>query len=129
MAAIGLDPADAAFVDTRQYSDRLARLHELARSVGKAVGDVTVLEAYWGEQNGSPYEHGHQFRLEPYQLRAHLRYAHGVSELPSDINDLHSQLHARMQAAAIARIRTTEKERETPDRDWREHLEYDVPRP
>lgn len=124
--ALGLDPTDEPVVTTAHLSDRLTKLREVARSVGKAVGDLTVMEAFWAEENGGPYEHGHHLRLENYQLFAHLHYAHGV---PGDrtivnVHAEHDRLHAIMKQQAITRLRGPEDEQQT--RDWRDQFTAEI---
>lgn len=127
ITALGLDPGDIGFLDTRQYSAKLDRLHAVAQRVGKAVGDLTVLEAFWADEQGGPYDHGHQFPLETYQLMAHIGYAHGHAVSPGQsVARLHDRLHAQLHQQAIERIRNTEKEIATPARDWREQFTAEI---
>lgn len=127
MHALGIDPADAGLIDTREYSRRLDRLHQVAADIGKAVGDLTVLEAFWGREFGVGYQHGHDYRLEMYQLRAHLKYAHGHEPtLGVSTAREHDRLHVAMQQQAIAKSRAADEEPEPPTRDWRDQLTADI---
>ncbi len=124
MHALGVDPADLAFVDTREYSLRLERLHEVAREVGKAVGDLTVLEAFWSREHGGPYDHGHDYRLEMYQLLAHMRYAHGHEPaLGVSTAREHDRLHVELRQKAILQAREGEETRTT---DWRDQFTAEI---
>jgi hypothetical protein len=121
--ALGIDHTDEAFLSPEQLRDRLAVLHEIAHNLGKAVGDPWVLEAFWAHENHGPYEHGHSFRLEPYQLMGHLHFAHGVgTEGHYNWAKKHEELHAQAHARVIERIRGAEKENRRAPRDWREQF-------
>lgn len=124
MTALGLDPTDEPVAGTAEVSRRLDQLRDVAHRIGKAVGDLTVNEAFWAELYGANYEHTHHLRLDNYQLFAHLAYAHDV---PGDLtiakpHDLHDQLHARMRQQAIARDRAAEQDQDPQTRDWRDQF-------
>jgi hypothetical protein len=122
--ALGLDPSNENLAATAHLGRRLDRLREVARRVGKAVGDLTVMEAFWAEENGSPYEHGHHLRLENYQLFAHLLYAHGVpgDATITNVQAEHDRLHAVMKQQAIVALREADATTESLTRDWREQF-------
>lgn len=78
---------------------KVNRLRELAESMGKGVGDPQVTEAFNAQEHSGPYSHHHDFRLENYQLVAHLEYAHGLHDVrllvtTAALNDQHTELHA-----------------------------------
>lgn len=131
LCALGIDPLDAAFIGTEHISSRLGRLRAVAQRVGKGVGDLTVLEAFWADEASGPYEHGHHLKLEMYQLRAHLQYAHGspATTFAGNAQTLHDQLHAKAHLEAILAIRGDDPGHH-PGRapnDWRDQVIADIP--
>ncbi len=124
-AALGL--SDAEVHDRTGYlTARLQDLRELARSIGKGVGDPTVLEAWWARERGSPYPHRHRMRQEMYQLRAHVVYAHGI-DLAAVVGGLHLYHDATHRSAEIAANRRADPDERAPvDRDWREQNQADI---
>jgi hypothetical protein len=129
--ALGLTEDQAREQGTAYLSARLDKLRDLARSIGKGVGDSTVLEAFWAEEHSGPYSHTHHLPLEIYQLRAHLQYAHGASPYSEagrvEIYALHNELHTRQALTAITAARDTDPGHTTPaEHDWREQVVVDV---
>ncbi len=113
---------------TRKVSAQIDVLREVARRVGKGVGDPTVTEAYRAEQHGGPYPHSHEFRLDTYQLGAHLRYAHGTDVTGTEgWHALHEQLHARaaLDATTVSRAADIGHTDQT-EADWRSQLVLDA---
>lgn len=113
---------------TAQYTERLALLGAVSRKVGLPVGDLTVLEAFWAEENGGPYPHTHHLRLETYQLMAHLRYAHGhTHHIGGSALATHDELHAQAALAEAQRQRLNDPgHAEPPERDWRDQAVVDI---
>lgn len=109
----------AGLASTSVITDRVEQLQAVARRIGKGVGDPTVLEAFWAEENGGAYPHTHHIPLEMYQLRAHLLYAHGVEpDGLRKLHDLHNTLHV---AAAHAEARCADPGHVEPiTSDWRD---------
>lgn len=131
--ALGLTEDQAREQGTAYLSARLEKLRDLARSIGKGVGDGTVLEAFWAEENGGPYSHTHHLPLEVYQLHAHLQFAHGgeahgpMQGVRRHIHTLHNELHAKQALTAITAARDTDPGYTTPaEHDWREQVAVDV---
>ncbi len=93
--ALGVDPADLAFVDPAEFRYRLDRLHKVAKYLGRPVHDLYVLEYFWAAEQGGPYEHGHDGPMENHQLFAHLHFAHGVRQdwAHCNIRREHQRLH------------------------------------
>lgn len=115
----GYDIEQATAAGTEHLSTRLGRLAEVARRIGKGLGDAHVIEAARADEHGGPYPHAHHFALEPYQLQAHLHYAHGadLATLATTMTLAHGELHADMQA---------QREAEQQTRDWREQFTADL---
>ncbi len=116
--------------NTAFISERLQKLRALARSIGKGVGDPTVLEAFWAQENGGPYEHTHHLPLEAYQLRAHLFYAHGQTggqHVNISQGLQHDGLHAMAARAQVDAVRGQDPDfAPVPERDWRSQVVEDV---
>ncbi len=125
---------------TGYLAESLEALREVARSVGKPVGDPTVTEAYRARQAGGPYPHTHRLPLGTYHLLAHLRHAHGFPFDPSagTAVTLHERLHARQAGEAVAARRAADAAADdapddadgahgrTDETDWRRHVVLDV---
>lgn len=127
--ALGLTDQELRDRGTAFLADRLHELRELARAVGKGVGDATVAEAFKAQQHGGPYVHTHHLPLDLYQLTAHLVHAHGEQDEqhPVKLHALHGILHARSALDATRRERALDSgHREPVDRDWREQHVTDV---
>lgn len=128
--ALGLT-TEQAIARGAQLSAHVEQLHTIARQVGLPVGDPTVTEAYQAHQRGGPYPHTHTTTLDAYQLRAHLRYAHG-REL-TDRHDagpwreVHNELHARQALAATEAVRHADPGHvDDTATDWRTQTVADV---
>lgn len=126
-AALGITQDEARERSTVQLSRRLARLREVAATVGKGVGDPTVHEAFAADEHGGPYTHQHHHRLDDYQLVAHLHYAHGLAEIKftgdrRNVQDQHAELHARQNLNTIQQDRSADNEGEPVTRDWRQQF-------
>lgn len=123
-AALNLSVQDVA-ERTTYLTDRLQALRELARSIGKGVGDPTVLEAFWAHENHGPYSHAHRIRQEMYQLRAHLSYAHGLdlSSNPGGLHELHDAVHHN---AEITANRLADHDEAPAERDWHDQHQADI---
>lgn len=111
-------------------SIRLARMREVAQTLGKGVGDPQVQEAFEASERGGPYPHQHTHRLDTYQLMAHLEYAHGLADarlLGSGVSlhDSHQQLHANESLQSI-RARRAEDPEDITERDWRTQYTAEV---
>lgn len=124
---------EIADTDTREMSERLDRLHDVARRIGKAVGDPMVAEAYAAEEHGGPYPHSHHLRMEIYQLLAHLKYAHGQGlygakkALSQDSHLYHDELHAAMVCKQVRAAREEDPSyTDPPERDWRDQSVLDI---
>lgn len=130
--ALGITEDEAREQGTAYLSERIDRLRECARRIGKGVGDGTVLEAFWAEERGGPYRHTHHLRLEVYQLRAHLRFAHGIEQDPrtikrNDIHDIHAAIHAdEAQAATAAERQADPGYQEPAEANWRDAVEVEA---
>lgn len=103
---------------------KVERLRELAESMGKGVGDPQVTEAFNAVERGGPYPHSHHYRLDTYQLIAHLEYAHGVADQSllgstGGLREAHIGLHARQAADQISALREADGEADPATRDWR----------
>jgi len=124
--------ADAILVE------RVEELRQVAREVGKPIGDPEVIEAFRAKRHGGPYPHSHQMPLEVYQLLAHVRYAHGYygdDVIARGAQNVHAMLHAEMQAQQALRaavdVRADDPGHESgvadrPDTDWREQHAIDL---
>lgn len=127
----GYEIADS---DSRDVSERLDRLHDVARRIGKAVGDPTVAEAFAAEERGGPYPHSHHLRMETYQLLAHLEYAHGFNgvakrliEIAGNAQQFHDERHAQWALLQTRLERTNDPSYEDPpERDWRDQQVLDI---
>lgn len=99
--ALGLTPEQASQW-TVELAARLAQLRQVARSIGKGVGDSTVLEVFRAQEHGGPYLHTHHLPLDTYQLLAHLEWAHGAAFEPGGptARQRHDALHAQMPTDA-----------------------------
>lgn len=127
LAALGITAAQAAERGTPYLSERLTRLRAIAASIGKGVGDPTVVEAFTADQHGGPYAHQHSHRLEVYQLIAHLQFAHGLSDTGSQgVQDLHARLHAQAALDGIRADRINDHEQEPRVTDWRTQYTVDI---
>jgi len=129
VTALGLSVEQARAAGTAAISARLARLRALADSLGRQVGDPGVTEAFQAGERGGPYPHRHDLRLEMYQLRAHLGYAHGTPPAPgdTDLHAVHERLHvAAAQAAALAGRAGDAGHAPTEERDWRQQVAVEV---
>lgn len=89
---------DTFAADVVQMTAKVGRMRELAEAMGKGVGDAQVTEAFNAAERGGPYRHEHHYRLETYQLIAHLEYAHGLRDVrllrtSSALQDHHISLH------------------------------------
>lgn len=116
-------------VDTETISAEIDKLREVAARLGKAVGDPTVTEAFRAEAHGGPYPHTHQFRLDTYQLLAHLTYAHGLDphSLSGSAHVNHDALHVQMALNRITDDRAQDPGHiEPPHRDWRDQVAADI---
>lgn len=106
-----------------QLHDKIEKIRTLAESMGKGVGDPQVTEAFNAQERGGPYPHVHHFRLDTYQLMAHMIYAHGFDEngvLRADrLADKHVKVHARTALDDIRALRQADGEAEQTTRDWR----------
>lgn len=116
--------------EVEAFRVRAEALHEMARQIGKPVGDPEVTEAFRASEQGGPYPHTHHNSLDIYQLRAHLRYAHGQECLPTvgtDLYVIHLRAHAiaAQQAAATARG-VDPGHIDPPERDWRDQVVAEV---
>lgn len=117
----------AAGQGTELLSVRLAQLQEVARRIGRAVGDPAVTEAWRADEHGGPYPHVHELPLDTYQLHAHLRYAHGVEELTAPARSVHEELHARLALEATRTARDNDPGHRPPeDVDWRRPETVDI---
>lgn len=123
LVALGITAEQARAQGTAHLTERLNRLRAVARSIGKAVGDLTVLEAFWAEEKGGPYPHGHHLPMEMYQLAAHLRYAHGINGPITDSVRVHKELHAHMELSRRIDDRDADPGHQDPqESDWRTQL-------
>jgi len=131
MDALGLS-AEKAAAHTVELAQRVARLRQAAAVVGRPVGDSGVLEAFRAAERGGPYPHTHTMALDPYQLRAHLTYAHGADltarPVGVDIGAHHAGMHASDRAGEIRRQREADPgENEPVEQDWREQHVAEIP--
>lgn len=121
--ALGLTDEQVRARSTSYLTDRLTALRELARELGKGVGDPEVFEAYQAQLHGGPYPHTHHLPLDLYQLRLHLDWAHDAETVhltPPQLHALHGQLHATAaQQAAQAERDSDPGHVEPAERDWR----------
>lgn len=131
--ALGLTEDQLRERGTAALSARLDKLREVARRIGKGVGDPTVTEAFRAEERGGPYEHAHEFRLDDaYQLGAHLRYAHGYVAEPTAgaaprWHRVHDELHAQAALAATTALRHADPGHvEATESDWRHHVVAEI---
>lgn len=119
--------------DTRHLSAQAELLREIARSIGKGVGDPHVIEAFRAREHGGPYPHSHHLPLETYQLLAHLKYAHGIDFEACGLVALpryHHELHAAAALAETAALRADEPDHgEDQTRDWRDQYTVDLGEP
>lgn len=127
--ALGIS-MDEARDRTAGLTARVTLLREVARRIGKGVGDATVLEAFWADEHSGPYPHSHHLRLEVYQLRAHLLYAHGydfTTATRAGVHIIHDELHAKAAAVHTAAVRAADAgHTDTAERDWRPHVAVDI---
>ncbi len=109
---------------TGRVSAQLDRLRDIARRVGKGVGDPTVTEAYRAEERGGPYRHAHEYPLDTYQLGAHLTYAHGIDVTGTDgWHARHDELHALARLADTQAARASDPgHTDQTETDWRPQL-------
>lgn len=131
--ALGITPEQARERSTAALSARVSLLREVASGLGKGVGDAQAHEAFKAAEQDGPYEHVHHHRLEPYQLVAHLEYAHGIRDAkllrtPSGLQDQHARLHVK-QISDDIRAWRTENETEGFTRDWREQFTAELKGP
>lgn len=124
---------DTAIGDEAQLhmSARLARLRELAESMGKGVGDPQVTEAFNAQERGGTYAHTHHYRLDTYQLIAHLEYAHGIKDQHlmgsgGGLRDFHIELHAKEAIEIVRASREADGEADPDTRDWRPQLTAEI---
>lgn len=125
LATLGITAAQARERSTVQLSARVARFREVAEQIGKGVGDPQVQEAFAASEQGGPYQHHHDHRLDTYQLLAHLEYAHGVKDMTlfgsaAGLQDEHAGLHAQQALNNIQKDRLDDNEPEPRTTDWRE---------
>jgi hypothetical protein len=127
-APTGYQIADAAAEGTQWLSNRMEHLARVARRIGKGVGDAQVIEAARADEHGGPYLHEHRFALEPYQLHAHLRYAHGHDPDGggTSLTHAHAELHARQALERTTGHRAADGEPPPQTRDWREQYAVDL---
>lgn len=116
--ALGLTLEQARERSTVALSAQVNKLRDLARSIGKGVGDAHVQEAFAAQEHGGPYPHEHHHKLDAYQLIAHLHYAHGAPRrgLRLSLEDEHTLAHRQDRIAADRR---RDDEPESVSRDWR----------
>jgi hypothetical protein len=131
LAALGITPEQARDRSMLHLSARVTAIRDLAKQLGRAVGDAQVQEAFVAQEHGGPYTHEHHHRLEPYQLIAHLEYAHGITDQnllgsAAGLHEHHMLIHARRRQEEIRAQRTTDEEPEPATRDWREQLTADL---
>lgn len=128
--ALGLTEDEARARGTAYLSARLDTLRAVATRIGKGVGDGTVLEAFWADEHGGPYRHSHHLRLDMYQLRAHLVYAHGVPQhglTGMPLQDAHDELHARAALEQTWAARGADPGHVEPaERDWRDQAVAEI---
>lgn len=110
----------------------LTRMTEIARELGTGTQDWRVKEAYRAELHGGPYPHSHVTRLEDFQLRPHLLYAHGyrwqTEETFAELRGMHDRLHARQALAQTQDSRARDPGHEEPaERDWRDQRVAELP--
>lgn len=124
---------DTAFLDEThvQLTAKIARLRELAESMGKGVGDAQVTEAFNAQERGGPYSHTHHYRLDTYQLIAHLEYAHGIRDQSllgssGGLGEAHILLHAQDAAKDIHAHRQADGEADQQTRDWRDQFTAEI---
>lgn len=118
-------------IDTAMSGEGLAgkvdELRELAISMNRGIGDPQVTEAYIARQRGGgPYVHQHHYRLDMYQLLAHLVYAHGHAEHDGDPHEVHARLHARQAHNDILTRRDADGETARAARDWRTQFTAEI---
>ncbi len=131
--ALGLT-VEEAVARGAHLSAHVEQLHTIARQVGLPIGDPTVTEAYQAHRHGGPYPHTHTSALEPYQLRAHLTYAHGLDHPRQHVTgglrgwrQVHAELHARHALAATPAARHADPGHvEATPTDWRTQTVADV---
>ncbi len=122
LTALGITHQQARERSTVHLSARVGRLRELAEQMGKGVGDPQVQEAFTAAEHGGPYRHHHFHRLDTYQLLAHLKFAHGLTD-PKALahpHDTHAWHHALLAQADIGERRQADDEPEPRETDWRE---------
>lgn len=128
--ALGLSEEQAATHGTAGLGPRLTTLRELARTMGRAVGDATVHEAFWAHEHGGPYPHTHRMRLDQRQLRPHLLFAHGWDfdhDHDGEAQQTHDAIHAWAALKATRAARAADPGHRTPpEHDWRSQVEVDV---
>lgn len=130
--ALGLTVQQARAQGTAYLSARLEQLRAVARRIGKSVGDATVAEALRADEHGGPYPHSHHLRLDTYQLRAHLTYAHGQpatggAAAGTPLQDVHDLLHARAGLDQVRAARGDDPGHTEPaERDWRDQATADL---
>lgn len=106
--------------------EKIDRMRELADAMGKGVGDPQVTEAFNAQERGGPYPHVHHYRLDTYQLMAHLVYAHGELDRTADMRERHVSLHAQTAASDIRALRKLDGETEQTVRDWRPQFTAEI---
>lgn len=112
---------------TGYLTERLHALRAIARTIGKGVGDPTVQEAWWAYQADGPYPHRHRMPQEMYQLRAHLRFAHGLEDLTTVTGGLHLHHYALHRQADLLADRADDPGFREPDGpDWRDQHQADI---
>jgi hypothetical protein len=127
---LGLTEDEARERSTGFLGDRLQRLRDVAHRVGKAVGDPGVMEAFRAEEHGGPYDHSHNLPMDAYQLREHIRYAHGVDFQALGLVLLpryHHELHAAARLEKTRALRDADPGHQPPtEQDWRQQLATDI---
>lgn len=118
-------------LDGTRLASRVNQMRELASRIGRSVGDAQLQEAFAAQEHGGPYPHAHHHRLEPYQLIAHLEYAHGITDQTllgsaAGLHEHHLLIHAQGRQEEIRAQRTADDEPEPAARDWREQFSADL---
>lgn len=124
---------DTAVFDESQVHlhARIGRLRLLAESMGKGVGDPQVTEAFNAQERGGVYPHTHRYRLETYQLIAHLEYAHGITDQNlfasnGGLAEKHIELHAQQALEVTRASREADEEADPASRDWRPQFTAEI---
>jgi hypothetical protein len=129
LAMLGISEEQAKTMNTQALTDRVMEARRQAAESGEGADSWVFKEKQRAADKGGPYDHTHMIKLEDFQLKPHLLYAHGVEPLASagGRQHQHAEIHAKMALEKTQASRRQDPGYAEPrESDWRDQTVVEV---